>query len=56
MDLDLTTRYMGLELRNPIVASAGPFGRTVDGVWPTRVWAGRGRGVRRSTGFGRGWR
>lgn len=32
MDVDITTRYMGLELRNPIVASAGPFGRTVDGV------------------------
>jgi len=32
MELDLTARYMGLELRNPIVASAGPFGRTVDGV------------------------
>jgi dihydroorotate dehydrogenase (fumarate) len=30
--MDLTTRYMGLELRNPIVASAGPYGRTVEGV------------------------
>lgn len=30
--MDLTTRYLGLELRNPIVASAGPLSRTVDGV------------------------
>ncbi|HTJ71079.1 MAG TPA: dihydroorotate dehydrogenase-like protein [Actinospica sp.] len=30
--MDLTTRYLGLELRNPIVASAGPYGRTVAGV------------------------
>ena len=30
--MDLTTAYLGLELRNPIVASAGPFGRTAEGV------------------------
>jgi dihydroorotate dehydrogenase (fumarate) len=30
--MDLTTRYLGLELRNPLVASAGPLSRTVDGV------------------------
>lgn len=30
--MDLTTRYLGLELRNPIVASAGPLARTVEGV------------------------
>ncbi|HET9172715.1 MAG TPA: dihydroorotate dehydrogenase-like protein [Actinospica sp.] len=30
--MDLTTRYLGLDLRNPIVASAGPHGRTVEGV------------------------
>jgi dihydroorotate dehydrogenase (fumarate) len=30
--MDLTTTYMGLELRNPIVASAGPFARTARGV------------------------
>jgi dihydroorotate dehydrogenase (fumarate) len=30
--MDLTTRYLGLELRNPIVASAGPFARTSRGV------------------------
>ena len=30
--MDLTTRYLGLELRNPIVASAGPLSRTVEGV------------------------
>jgi dihydroorotate dehydrogenase (fumarate) len=30
--MDLTTRYLGLELRNPLVASAGPFARTVAGV------------------------
>jgi dihydroorotate dehydrogenase (fumarate) len=29
--MDLTTGYLGLELRNPIVASAGPFGRRVEG-------------------------
>lgn len=30
--VDLTTRYMGLRLRNPVVASAGPLSQTVDGV------------------------
>jgi dihydroorotate dehydrogenase (fumarate) len=30
--MDLTTRYMGLELRNPLVASASPLSNTVDGV------------------------
>lgn len=30
--MDLTTRYLGLQLRNPLVASAGPFARTVSGV------------------------
>jgi len=30
--MDLTTRYLGLDLRNPIVASAGPYGRSVEGV------------------------
>ncbi len=30
--MDLTTRYLGLELRNPLVASAGPLARTVAGV------------------------
>jgi dihydroorotate dehydrogenase (fumarate) len=30
--MDLTTGYLGMDLRNPIVASAGPLGRTVDGV------------------------
>lgn len=29
---DLTTSYLGLSLRNPIVASAGPLSQTVDGV------------------------
>lgn len=29
---DLTTTYMGLELRNPLVASAGPLSQIVDGV------------------------
>lgn len=29
---DLSTTYMGLELRNPVVASAGPLSQTVDGV------------------------
>ncbi len=30
--MNLTTRYLGLELRNPLVASAGPLGRSVEGV------------------------
>lgn len=30
--MDLTTRYLGLELRSPLVASAGPIARTVAGV------------------------
>ena len=29
---DLSTTYLGLELRNPIVASAGPLSQTVDGI------------------------
>jgi dihydroorotate dehydrogenase (fumarate) len=30
--MDLSTRYLGLALRNPIVASASPISNTVDGV------------------------
>jgi len=30
--MDLTTTYLGLELRNPLVASAGPLSSTADGV------------------------
>jgi dihydroorotate dehydrogenase (fumarate) len=30
--MDLTTKYLGLELRNPLVASAGPLASTPDGV------------------------
>jgi len=30
--MDLTTRYLGLELRNPLVASAGPLSGTAQGV------------------------
>lgn len=30
--MDLTTRYMGLTLRNPLVASASPLSQTVDGI------------------------
>ncbi len=30
--MDLTTNYMGLSLRNPLVASAGPLSQTVAGV------------------------
>ncbi len=30
--MDLTTTYLGLELRNPLVASASPLSQTVDGV------------------------
>src|SRR5579859_5764981 len=30
--MDLTTTYMGLELRNPLVASASPLSNTIAGV------------------------
>ena len=30
--MNLTTKYLGLELRNPVVASAGPLSQTVDGI------------------------
>ena len=30
--MDLTTQYLGLTLRNPVVASAGPLSQTVAGV------------------------
>jgi dihydroorotate dehydrogenase (fumarate) len=30
--MDLRTRYLGLELRNPLIASASPLSNTVDGV------------------------
>jgi dihydroorotate dehydrogenase (fumarate) len=30
--MDLATRYMGIDLRNPLVASASPLSRSVDGV------------------------
>lgn len=30
--MDLTTRYLGLELAHPVVASAGPLSQTLDGV------------------------
>jgi len=30
--MDLSTRYLGLALRNPLVASASPLSKTVDGV------------------------
>ena len=30
--MDLTTTYMGLTLRNPVVASAGPLSQTVEGI------------------------
>ena len=30
--MDLSTTYMGLPLRNPLVASASPLSQTVDGV------------------------
>jgi dihydroorotate dehydrogenase (fumarate) len=30
--MDLSTRYLGLNLRNPLLASASPLSRTVDGV------------------------
>src|SRR6478752_5122988 len=30
--MDLTTRYLGMTLRSPLVASPSPMSRTVDGV------------------------
>ncbi|HVC18766.1 MAG TPA: dihydroorotate dehydrogenase-like protein [Vicinamibacterales bacterium] len=30
--MDLTTRYLGLTLKNPLVAGAGPFGRDLDSI------------------------
>ena len=30
--MELSTNYMGLELRSPLVASASPLSHTVDGV------------------------
>ena len=30
--MDLSTTYLGLSLRNPLVASASPLSRTADGV------------------------
>src|ERR1700692_5142062 len=30
--MELSTRYMGLSLRNPLVAAASPLSHTVDGV------------------------
>ena len=40
--MDLSTRYLGLALRNPLVASASPISNTVDGV---RRLAGAGVGA-----------
>ncbi|HVB68309.1 MAG TPA: hypothetical protein VNE67_10695, partial [Acetobacteraceae bacterium] len=30
--MDLTTRYLGLSLRNPLIASASPLTGTLDGL------------------------
>jgi dihydroorotate dehydrogenase (fumarate) len=30
--MDLSTRYLGIDLRNPLVASASPLSNTADGV------------------------
>lgn len=40
--MDLATRYLGLELRNPLVASAGPLTSTADGI---RALAAAGAGA-----------
>jgi dihydroorotate dehydrogenase (fumarate) len=40
--MDLSTRYLGLEMRNPLVASASPISNTLDGV---RRLAGAGVGA-----------
>jgi dihydroorotate dehydrogenase (fumarate) len=29
---DLSTKYMGIDLKHPIVASASPLSRTIDGI------------------------
>jgi dihydroorotate dehydrogenase (fumarate) len=31
-DMDLTTKYLGLDLKHPVVASAGPLSSTFDGI------------------------
>jgi dihydroorotate dehydrogenase (fumarate) len=31
--MDLSTRYLGLTLRNPLVASASPLSNTLEGIW-----------------------
>jgi dihydroorotate dehydrogenase (fumarate) len=36
--MNLTTTYLGLTLDNPLVASAGPLSRTVDGIWQMPGW------------------
>jgi len=40
--MDLTTKYMGLELRNPLIASASPLSNTIAGI---RQLAGAGIGA-----------
>ncbi|HUO37097.1 MAG TPA: dihydroorotate dehydrogenase-like protein, partial [Mycobacterium sp.] len=40
--MDLTTRYLGLSLRNPLLASASPMSWTLDGI---RRLAGAGVGA-----------
>lgn len=40
--MDLSTKYLGLSLRNPLVASASPLSQSVDGV---RALAGAGVGA-----------
>src|SRR5512144_763524 len=30
--MDLSTRYLGLELKHPVVASASPLSRTLEGI------------------------
>ena len=40
--MDLSTRYLGLALRNPLIASASPLSNTLDGV---RRLAGAGVGA-----------
>lgn len=42
MSVDLSTKYLGLDLRSPLVASAGPIQQTLDGV---RALADSGAGA-----------
>ena len=61
--MNLETTYLGSTLPNPLVASASPLSRTVDGVIRLAdAWRGRDRPLTRSSRWARreaaanGWR